>query len=126
MRDKRKYIKNTFTGKKSKAWNKLTKPFPNNIAKFGKGSYLYYNQGKWINKHEYGKGRYYNEYYNNDPDLVKTDKRSCSRLESGSHSDSVLYEMFFAKEKNILVSLEKYQLFLIPSLFASSAIIQFG
>ena len=126
MRDKRKYIKNTYTGKKRKAWNKLTKPFRNNIAKFDKGSYLYYNQGKWINKHEYGKGRYYNEYYDNDPDLVKTDKRSCSKLESGSHNDSVLYEMFFAKEKYILVSLEKYQLFLIPSLFASSAIIESG
>ena len=87
VRDKRKYIKNTYTGKKRKAWNKLRKPFSSNIAKFGKGSYLYYNQGKWINKHEYGKGRYYNEYYDNDPDLVKTDKRSCSRLESGSHND---------------------------------------
>ena len=35
VRDKRKYIKNTYTGKKRKAWNKLTKPFSTNIAKFG-------------------------------------------------------------------------------------------
>ena len=76
MSDKRKYIKNPYAGKKRKAWNKLTKPFPNKwqrkLAKSGKGSY--YNQGKWINEHGYGKGRYYNKYY----DLITTDKSSCS------------------------------------------------
>ena len=62
MGDKRKYIKNP--SQERKAWNKPAKPFPNKwkrkLAKSNKDSY--YNQGKWINEHEYGKGRYYNEY----------------------------------------------------------------
>ena len=29
MSDKRKYIKNPYAGKKTKAWNKPTTPFPN-------------------------------------------------------------------------------------------------
>ena len=45
------------------------------LAKSDQGSY--YNQGKWINEHEYGKGWYYNEYYNDDLDLVTTDESSC-------------------------------------------------
>ena len=98
MGNKRKYIKNLYKGKKKKAWNKPTKPFPTRwkrkLAKSDKG--LYYNQGKWINEHEYGNERYYNEY---------------------------LHEMFFAKEKNILVSLEKLSAFINASLFANSAII---
>ena len=58
-----------------------------------------YNQGKWINEHEYGKGWYYNEYYNDDLDLVTTDDGFCIG-ESGaeSHNDSVPHEMLFAKE----------------------------
>ena len=58
-----------------KAQNKLTTPFPNKwtrkLAESDKGSYHY--QGKWINEHEYGKGRYYNEYYDNDLDLNDDD-----------------------------------------------------
>ena len=50
MSDKRKYIKNTYAGKKRKAWNKEVE------EESDKGSY--YNQGKWIIEHEYGKGWY--------------------------------------------------------------------
>ena len=79
MNGKRKYIKNPYAGKKRKAWNKPTKPFPNRwkkkLAKFDKA--LYYNQEKWINEHEYGKGQYYNECYDEDLDLVATDEISC-------------------------------------------------
>ena len=43
MSDKRKRIKNTYAGKKRKAWNKPTKPFQNKwkrkLAKSKKGSY---------------------------------------------------------------------------------------
>ena len=43
MSDKRKDIRNPYVGKKRKAWNKPTKPFPNKwkrkLAKSGKGSY---------------------------------------------------------------------------------------
>ena len=111
MSDKRKYIKNPYTGKKRKAWNKPVKLFPNKwkrkLAKSDKG--LCYNQGKWINEHEYGKRPYYNEYYNDGLDLVATDESSCSGESEGeSHNDFVLHEMFFAKEKNILVFLEKF------------------
>ena len=31
-----------------------------------------------INENEYVKGRYYNEYYDDDLDLVTTDESSCS------------------------------------------------
>ena len=94
MSDKGKFIKNSYAGKKRKAWNKPTKPFPNKwkrkLAKSDKGSY--YNQGKWINEHEYGKGWYYNEYYDDDLDLVTTDESSCSgELEAESHIDSVTH-----------------------------------
>ena len=75
MSDKTKYIKNSYAGKKRKAWNKLTTPFPNKwkrkLVKSDKGSYYY--QGIWINKREYGKGRYYNEYYDNDLELDDND-----------------------------------------------------
>ena len=78
MNDKRKCIENPYAGKKRKAWNKRTKPFPSKwkrkLAKSDKGSY--YNQGKWINEHEYGKGRYYNEYCDDDLDLVTNDESS--------------------------------------------------
>ena len=75
MSDKRKYIKNPNAGKKRKAWHKLTTPFPNwrkrKLAISDKG--LYHYQGKWINEHEYEKGRYYNEYYEDDLDLSDDD-----------------------------------------------------
>ena len=42
----------------------MSQLFPNKqkrrLAKTNKG--LYYNQGKWINEHEYGKEWYYNKY----------------------------------------------------------------
>ena len=79
MKDKRKYIKNRYTGRRRKASNKPTKPFPNKwrkLAKSNKG--FYYNQGKWINEHKYGKRRYYNEYYYDDFDLVTTDESYCN------------------------------------------------
>ena len=64
MNDKRKFIKNPYAGKKTKAWNKPTKQFPvkwkMKHAKSDQGSY--YNQGRWLSEHEYGKGWYYNEY----------------------------------------------------------------
>ena len=102
MSDKRKYIKNPYAGKKRKAWNKQTNPSPNKwkrkLAKSDKGSY--YKQGKRINEHAYGKGRYYNEYYDDDLDLVTNDKNSCSgESEAVSHNDSVPHEMFFRKRK---------------------------
>ena len=68
------------------------------LAKSDKG--LYYNQGKWINEHEYGKVRYYSEYYNDDLDLVTTGESSCSgESEAASHNDSVPHKTFFGKEK---------------------------
>ena len=128
MSDKRKYIKNPHTGKKRKASNKLTTPFPNKwkrkLAKSDECSY--YNQGKWINEHENRKGRYYNAYYDDDLDLVTTNENSCSESEAESNNDSVPHEMFFPKEKHSLVSLDNYQLLLILPLFANSAIIQSG
>ena len=42
------------------------------LAKSNKG--LYYNQGKWINDHEYGKGRYCNEQCGDDLHLVTADE----------------------------------------------------
>ena len=52
----RKYIKNSYAGKKKK--NTPTIPFPDKwkkkLAKFDKVSYC--NQGKWINERKYGKG----------------------------------------------------------------------
>ena len=33
MSDKRKYIKNPYAGKKRKAWNKPTKPFPSKFKR---------------------------------------------------------------------------------------------
>ena len=111
MSDKRKYIKNPYAGKKRKAWNKQTNPSPNKwkrkLAKSDKGSY--YKQGKRIIEHAYGKGRYYNEYYDDDLDLVTTDKNSCSGESEAVHIITLYRtKCFFAKEKNILVvSLEK-------------------
>ena len=78
MSDKRKYIKNPYAGKK-KALNKPTKQFPvkwkMKLAKSDQGSY--YSQGRWLNEHEYGKGWYCNECYNDHLDLVTTDEISC-------------------------------------------------
>ena len=89
---------------------------------------MYYNQGKWINEHEYGKGWYYNEYYDDDLDLVTTDESSCSgESEAESHNDFVPQEMFFVKEKKLFWYLQKnYQLWLMPSHFANPAIILSG
>ena len=114
LSDRRKYIKKTCAGKKTKAWNKQTKAFPNKwkgkLAKSDKASN--YNQEKWIYELEYGKGRYYNEFYDDDLDLVTTDESSCSgELEAESHKDSVPQEIFFAKEESILVFLEKLSAF---------------
>ena len=111
----KKYIKSSYAGKRRKTWNKPTKQFPNKwkrkLAKSDEGSY--YNQGKCINEHEYGKGRYYNEYYDDDLDLVTTDENCCSgESEAESHNISVPHERFFGKEKNILVSLEKLSTFI--------------
>ena len=62
--------KKSLRRKEEKAWNKPTQPFPSKwkrkLAKSDKGSN--YNQGKWINEHEYGKVSYYNEYYDDDLD----------------------------------------------------------
>ena len=90
MSDKRTYIKHPYAGKNRKGWNKPTKPFPSNrkrkVAKSEKSLY----QGKWIKENEYGKVWYYNEYYNDDIDLVTTDKSSCSgELKAESQNDSV-------------------------------------
>ena len=64
--------------KEKKSFKKPTKLFPNEckrkLAKFDKGSC--YNLRKWINKHEYEKGRYYSEYYDDDLDLITTDENS--------------------------------------------------
>ena len=99
MSDKRKYIKNPYAGKKRKAWNKPTKPFPNKwnrkFNKTNKGSY--YNQGKWINEHEYKKGRYYIKYYDDDLDLVTTDESSCS----GESEAESKWEMFEVQDKQL-------------------------
>ena len=93
MSNKRKYINNPYAGKKRKAWNKPTKLFPSkwkrDFAKSNKGSY--YNQGKWINEYEYGKGRC-NEYYDDYLDLETTDESSCSgESEAKSHNGSVTH-----------------------------------
>ena len=54
--------------------------------------------GKWINEHEYGKGRYYNKYYDVDLDLVTSHKSSCvGESEAESHNDSALHDWFLAK-----------------------------
>ena len=80
---------------KRKPWNKPTKPFPNKwkrkLAKSDKGSY--YKQGQWISEYEDGKGQHYNEYCDDDLDLVTTDESSCSgELEAQSHTDSVPHD----------------------------------
>ena len=75
-----------------------------NSLRLTKGSY--YNQGKWVNEPEYGEGLYYSEYYDDDLDLVTSDESS-GESECESHNDPVLHQMFFAKHKIILVSLEK-------------------
>ena len=58
----------------------ISQLFPNKqkrrLAKTNKG--LYYNQGKWINEHEYGKEWYYNKYQDHDLDLVTTDENYCN------------------------------------------------
>ena len=59
------------------------------LAKSDKGSYC--NQGKWINGPEYRKG-YYDEYYNDDFDLIATDKSSSSYSGAESHNASALQE----------------------------------
>ena len=116
---KRKYIKNPYAGKKRKTWNRLKEPFPykwkRKLAKSDKGSY--YNQGTWINEHEYGKGPYYNKYHDDDLDLVTNEESSSSDESEGkSHKDSELHEMFFTKEKlSTLVNV---------SLFANSSTLQ--
>ena len=98
---------------KRKPWNKPTKPFPNKwkrkLAKSDKGSY--YKQGQWISEYEDGKGQHYNEYCDDDLDLVTTDESSCSgELEAQSHNDSVPHDSILAK---------------IPiSTFASSLVLQ--
>ena len=66
------------------------------LANSDKGSN--YNQGKWINEHEYRKGWYYNDYYDDGLDLTTTG----IELEADSHNDFAPHEIFFAKEKNIL------------------------
>ena len=43
------------------------------LAKSDEG--WHYSYWKQISEHEYGKGRYYNEYYNDDLDLVITDDK---------------------------------------------------
>ena len=54
--------------------------------------------GKWINEHEYGKGRYYNKYYDVDLDLVTSHKSSCvGESEAESHNDSAPHDWFLAK-----------------------------
>ena len=68
------------------------------IAKSDRGSY--YNQGKWFSKHQYGKEQNYNEYHDDDLDLISTDESSGSDLEAESHNDSV------PQEKNLLIFLE--------------------
>ena len=88
MSDKSKNIKNPYTGEKRKSWNKPTKSFPNKwkmkFAKSDEGSYS--NQGKCVNEHEYGKGWYYNDYYDGELDLVTTGEISC-----GGESEAELY-----------------------------------
>ena len=78
------------------------------FAKSDQGSNC--NQGKQINKYEYGKGRYYNEYYNYDLDLVTTDDSSWSgESEAKSHNDSVPHEILFAKKKAFWYPQKNYQ-----------------
>ena len=90
-------------GKRRQTWNKPRKQFPNKwkrkLAKSDEGSY--YNQGKCINKHEYGKGRYYNEYYDYDLDLVTTDENCCSGESELSHITSLYRMKGFLEKKKI-------------------------
>ena len=78
----------------------LKKTFPNNekmkLAKSGKGSK--YNQGKWINEHEYRKGWCYNDLYDDDLDLATTGIKSEAEL----HNEFPLHEIIFFTRKNIL------------------------
>ena len=52
-------------------WNKK-------LAKSDNG--LSYSQGKCISENEYGKGRYYNKYYDSDFNLMKTNESCGSKL----------------------------------------------
>lgn len=83
MSDKRKHIKNPYAQKKRQVVSKPTKLFPHKskreLAKSDKG--LYSNHGKWIHEHLYGKGLCYNEYYDDELDLITTDKGSGLELE---------------------------------------------
>ena len=85
-----KIYKNPYAGKKREAWDKLTKSFPDKLKKKLPKSdkSAYYNQRRWVNEYEYGKGQYYNEYYNDGFDLIKTDKNS----DGESHNDPVSQE----------------------------------
>ena len=78
------------------------------------------DQWTWFEKEPY-----YQEYYNDDFDLVTTGQSSCSgESEAESHNESVPHEMFFGREEKTFWYLQtKYQLLLMPSLFANSAII---
>ena len=71
LRVMKETYKKSLLRKEKKSLEKPTKPFPNKwkkkLAKSKKSK-------KWINEHEYEKGRYYNEYYDDDLDLVTTDE----------------------------------------------------
>ena len=48
-----------------------------------------------INKNECGNGRYYNEYYDDDLDLLTTDESSGGEPEAESHNDHVPHEIIY-------------------------------
>ena len=83
------------------------------------------NQWTWIwERAIYITNECYNQYYDDNLNLVTTDESSSSsELEAESHNDSVPHEMFFQNKKTFWYFSKNYQILLMSSLFANSAII---
>ena len=90
MSNERKYKKKKSLEKTNKI---LLKKVEEEACKIWQASY--YNQGKWINENEYGRGRYNNKCYDDYLDLIRTDESYGIESEAESHNDSVPLEIIY-------------------------------